>query len=411
MTSINSEDKGHTAKEPRYNEIRSRKFIPIADLKTTSENKKAIKKFIEEYLPKVRKLNPSTIQRYYYCLTKLVEYFDPELDFKEASKDTIISVLGAIGESDLAEETKRKISIGTKVFYKFLLDDDEPRSYPKQVSWIKTSVAYESKLKAPDLLPLESLIKIIERGRSIRDKAILAILVEWGLRVSELTTMRINSVRLDEGQITVTGKTGTRTLFLTMAKPYLTIHMENMKHAAPEDYLWQAEGTWKNKKAPITNAAVNKMLKIAAKDAGIKRDVWVHYLRHCSASRNAPYYSTDIMNYLYGWSKSSGMHSIYISLTGAQAKEAVMRRYGLDEKQKEEQIQKECKSCGKSNPITYSFCYSCGYDLSKPKSSYQESKDAIKGLIVEQLKDPKLLEDVIHAYLLEDKKRKQNNIK
>ena len=391
--------------EPRYNKIRSQKRVEVEDLNTTHKNKEAIRDFTTAYLSG-RGVKPVTISRYYYSLGKFLDYFDSKLDFDKAKREDIMRAMGKVNSSGLASETKRKISISIKVFYKFLLGNGE--TYPVQVSWIKTNVSKEKKILPSDLLSYEECLKIIEKGRSVRDKAILALLTEWGLRVSELTSMKVKSVQLNENQITVRGKTGQRTIPLVMSKPYLIAHMENMKAAEPEAPLWQSEGTWKYKAVPITNAAVNKMLKIAAKDAGIKKSrIYVHLLRHSSATRNATIYSTDVMNMLYGWTPSSSMHATYVTLNAGSVKKAVFEANGITDKKEIIKPTKECGMCGEANPNTYSFCCKCGYDLSKPPTTYKKDKDNIKELITESLKDPKLLEEVIHNYLMEEHKRKQ----
>ena len=388
-----------------FNKIRSRKRVEIDDIMTSPKNKEAIRNFLS-YL-KGRNLNYRTLGRYQYSLTKFLDFFKNDLDFDKATREDIINAMAKMNDSDLAAETKRKIVVHVKVFYRHLLGDDE--YYPKQVSWLKTTVDKNTKILPADLLTLDELMRIIEHGNSIRDKAILAILAEWGLRVSELTSMKVKSVQLDESQITVKGKTGQGVpIPIVMSKPYLVLHMENMKNADPDDPLWQSEGTWKNKKVPISNAAVNKMLKQAAKDAGVKKRIYVHLLRHSSATRNAPLYTTAIMNKLYRWSPTSNMHATYTHLNDNAVKDAVMRVNGLTPDTPIHQaLMRKCGACGTENPNTFSYCKSCGYDLSKPETSYQQDKKNIRELIVDQLKDPKLLEEVIHSYLLEERKRKE----
>ena len=392
-------------KEHRFNEIRSRKKVEIDDLNTTAHNKQLLKTFLYSYL-KSQNLHPNTSTRYEYSLTKFLDFFDNKLDLDKATKDDIVKAMARMNSSNLAAETKRKIVVHVKVFYRYLLGEDE--YYPKQVSWLKTSVKHDSKIMPADLFTMDELMRIIENGRSVRDKAILALLAEWGLRVSELTSMKVKSVQLNQSQITVSGKTGQGVpLPIIMSKPYLVMHMENMKYASPEEPLWQSEGTWKKKNVPITNAAVNKMLKQAAKDAGIKKNrVYVHLLRHSSATRNAPLYTTAIMNKLYRWSPTSNMHATYTHLNDNAVTEAVLRANGMALEQPQAQVlQKKCGACSKDNPNTFSYCQACGYNLNSPTTTLQKDVKNIRELIVEELKDPKLLEDVIHAYLSKNKKQ------
>ena len=225
--------------------------------------------------------------------------------------------------------------------------------------------------------------------------------------------MSVNSVQIDKGIMTVDGKTGQRTIPISpMCLPVLSQYMDTMKDAEPTDPLWLAQGTWINKKVGIDYSSVRKMLKEAAKRAGIKKRIYPHLFRHTRASI---YYGSNKLSSVQlrmfmGWSKRSNVgETTYAHLTPENLIEAVNNADGkTTNKPKENPVDKVCAICGTANPLTSTLCSNpkCGNNLDKPVLNYNKNVEDFKELVVESLKDPKLFEEVMHNYLVQQRKKK-----
>lgn len=121
-----------------------------------------------------------------------------------------------------------------------------------------------------------------------RNRAILLILYTGGLRVSELCQLRWRDVqqRDDKAQLTVFGKGGKTRMVLI--PPSAWSELESLRGDSGLD-----EPVFVSKKrGHLTASHVWRLVREAAKRAGIKGDVSPHWLRHCNAShaldRGAP---------------------------------------------------------------------------------------------------------------------------
>ena len=104
-----------------------------------------------------------------------------------------------------------------KRFYRWLLGNDE--EYPALVKWIKKS-NHRPRLERSSLITESEFKSMVQVCENPRDRAILWILYESGIRVSELTSLKIGDFEMLEegvGLITVRGKSGSRSIPL----PYL----------------------------------------------------------------------------------------------------------------------------------------------------------------------------------------------
>ncbi len=109
---------------------------------------------------------------------------------------------------DLASITKRKLKQNLRSFYKWLYGKDE---YPDIVKWVKVGTEVKNKLPE-EMLNEEEIKKLIEVCRNQRDKTIIALLWDTGMRIGELLNLKIKDISLTENisHVRVSGKTGDR---------------------------------------------------------------------------------------------------------------------------------------------------------------------------------------------------------
>lgn len=146
-----------------------------------------------------------------------------------------------------------------------------PRSLPKSL----TEEDVEALLAAPEL----------NQSLGLRDRAMLEVLYACGLRVSELVSLKVTEVSLNEGVIRVTGK-GSKTRLVPMGEDavdwvarYLGESRPNILQRQLSDSLFVTQ-----RGEAMTRQAFWYLIKRYAEKAGIRKPMSPHVLRHAFAT-------------------------------------------------------------------------------------------------------------------------------
>lgn len=134
---------------------------------------------------------------------------------------------------------------------------------------------------AERILSEEQVLNMISSEKNQRNKVILRLLYSSGIRVSEIVGLRWKDTqeRQEAGQITVYGKgSKTRTILLSEAtwKKLIALHVE----AGPDDPIFKS----RKHGDPISQVQVWRIVRTAAKRAGIDKNVSPHWMRHAHVS-------------------------------------------------------------------------------------------------------------------------------
>ncbi|MCL5089820.1 MAG: site-specific integrase [Candidatus Marsarchaeota archaeon] len=371
------------------------------DKTIASTNKKAVNDFLN--FMRAKGLKPATLHKNIYCLVSYLKILGKK-DVLTVTKGDIESALAVLDSSRYASATKRNVKITLKVFYKHFLGED--MYYPKQVAWIKASKANDKKLMPRDILTEDDVLKMLESATNLRDKAIIALLFDFGIRAGELLNMTIADVDLtsNPAHIAVNGKTGIRQIPIMFSVPYMAQYLNLIKKKAPSEYLWATIGTWTNKSNKIDHAGLSKMIKEMAAKAGIQKRVYPHLFRHSRASYYANKLTEQQLKAFFGWTGGSQMAATYVHLSGRDIDNAVLQANGVkvDNSMMEPKLKvKVCRRCQFSNPIESKYCNRCGAPLDETLIMEVRDKESnIKQAIAEALKDPKAIEEIVHTYLM-----------
>lgn len=143
---------------------------------------------------------------------------------------------------------------------------------------------------AERILEEDSVRRLLQAERNPRNKAILSLLYAAGLRVSELAALRWKDVQSQgdgSSQITVLGK-GQKTRSIKL--PASTGGLINRLRSTDVSDLAPIFVSLRSQ--PISTSQILRIVKSAARKAGISSNVVAHTLRHCHAShaldRGAP---------------------------------------------------------------------------------------------------------------------------
>jgi integrase/recombinase XerD len=248
----------------------------------------AIKGF-QAYLKLEKSLSKNSIEAYSRDIEKLCQFSDIKNDKIAPEKITLTDLrrfIESVNELGMIPSSQARILSGIKAFYKFLLMEDIIKSDPSE---LLESPKIQRKL--PDTLSYDEINKLIDaidvsKPEGGRNKAILEVLYGCGLRVSELTELKLSNLYLDIEFIKVTGK-GSKERLVPIggsAVKALKVWIENIRVHIPvkkgeEDLVFlNRRGT------RLSRVYIFMVIKQLAELAGINKAISPHTIRHSFAT-------------------------------------------------------------------------------------------------------------------------------
>ena len=145
--------------------------------------------------------------------------------------------------------------------------------------------------KLPDTLSIEEidiLISSIDLAapQGERNRAIIETLYSCGLRVSELTNIKISDLFFEEGFIKVTGK-GNKQRFVpisSLTQKYIELYKDDVRPHAPIVEEHQDTLFLNRRGKQLTRAMIFTIVKQLTKKAGINKIISPHTFRHSFAT-------------------------------------------------------------------------------------------------------------------------------
>ena len=241
------------------------------------------------YLKLERSLSANTIEAYLHDVDKLMQFFMSRSEDKDPTKVTrtdLKNFLIWVNELGMIPPTQARVLSGLKAFFKFLVLENKIEVDP---SALLESPKMTRKL--PDtlnILEINSIIDAIDLSKpeGMRNKAMLETLYGSGLRVSELTGLRISNLYLDIEFIKILGKGNKERLVPigSEAIKFLKIFLKEIRvhirvKPGKEDYVFL-----NRRGSPISRVMVFLIIKDLAKTAGIKKSISPHTFRHSFAT-------------------------------------------------------------------------------------------------------------------------------
>jgi len=248
----------------------------------------AIKGF-QAYLKLEKSLSANSIEAYSRDIEKLYQYAEAQTTTINPEKITLADLrlfINWIVELGMIPSSQARILSGVKSFYKYLLMEDMIKSDPSE---LLESPKIQRKL--PDTLSYEDINKLIEaidlsKPEGPRNKAILEVLYGCGLRVSELTELKLSNLYLDIEFIKVTGK-GSKERLVPIggsAIKALKIWIEQVRvHTSikkgEEDLVFLNRNGNR-----LSRVFIFMMIKKLAEIIGLKKTISPHTFRHSFAT-------------------------------------------------------------------------------------------------------------------------------
>ncbi|MFW0715503.1 site-specific tyrosine recombinase XerD [Pedobacter sp. N23S346] len=246
-------------------------------------------KGFRSYLKLERSLSGNSVEAYLGDIEKLVQYFQsinstPNLnEITTADLKAFISWLNELG---MLASTQARVISGLKAFFTYLLLEDIVQNNPMALI-----DAPKLSRKLPDTLNIYEINQLIDaidasKPEGMRNKAILEVLYGCGLRVTELTELRISSLFPQIEFIKVIGKGNKERLvpiggvalkLLDLYMNQVRVHMNIKK--GNEDFIFLNRFG-----AKLSRISIFNLIKSLAITTGIKKTISPHTLRHSFAT-------------------------------------------------------------------------------------------------------------------------------
>lgn len=245
-------------------------------------------KSFQSYLKIERGLSKNTVANYTFDLERLTKFLlENEITIapEKISEETIQQFIYAVSKEVNARSQARIIS-GLKSFFSYLIFEDYRSDNPMELI-----EAPRLGRKLPDTLSLEDVDNLIaaidlSTPEGERNRAILETLYGCGLRVSEVTTLKISDLFFDEGFIKITGK-GNKQRFVPVAKltqKYIELYKDSIRNhmtigKGAEDTLFL-----NRRGKQLTRAMIFTIIKNLATAINLQKNISPHTLRHSFAT-------------------------------------------------------------------------------------------------------------------------------
>ncbi len=250
-------------------------------------------KHIEDYrlyLKLERGLTDNSVMAYTRDLRKLMECLTEmgkaDIEPKDVTPEDFGEFVSWLGRKGVAARTQSRIMSGVRTFYKSLIISEEIDTDPTEsVQAPRIGRKLPTVLSVAEIDAMEdSFAKDTMDG--VRNLAMIEVLYSCGLRVSELTDLKLINLHFSKGYITVVGK-GRKERMVPIgerAKNYVLRYLREFRETVNivpfyRDYVFlNRMGT------TISRIMVFNIVREAAQAAGITKHVSPHTLRHSFAT-------------------------------------------------------------------------------------------------------------------------------
>ena len=279
---------------------------------------------------------------------------------------------------EMAKGTLRNYRKALKKFFRY-----HDREWAED---IEIGAMPDREVDADKTLTEDEINRLREAADHPRNKALLEMLLDTGLRISAVGTLRVQDVDLNGRAGTVTlnqeavgrkGASGKRPL--TWSKPYvanwLDVHPRGDDPDAPLFHrLTEPNGGWgEEDDGALTYYHLQRILKQIAEEADVSRDkVNPHNFRKTAITQWIRQgFSEQEIKHRATWVKDSRQFETYSQVTDEEMNHQILDKYGLAEEETERNKPdiEDCPQCQTTLRGSPRFCPGCGLALSQ-KAAY-----------------------------------------
>lgn len=242
-------------------------------------------KFFFNFLENDKKLSDNTLQSYRRDLKQFRRYLEEnEIHYNKVKEEDIKNYISELQENGKKASSISRCIASIRSFYQFVLKNKKVKADPTEhIQSPKIEKRVPSVLTAKEVELLLNQPKDIDL-KGIRDKAMLEFAYATGMRVTEIISLNIEDVNLEEGYVVCKSRNKQRniplgTMSLKALKEYIEDARDILVKTASEQALFvNINGT------RLTRQGFWKIIKFYKEQAHITKDITPHVLRHSFAT-------------------------------------------------------------------------------------------------------------------------------
>ena len=240
------------------------------------------------YLKIERGMSKHTVQNYTLDVQKLIRYLERHEMTLGPLQITSLQIQEFIYEiaKEMNPRTQSRLISGLRSFFDYLIFENYLNSNP-----LERIEAPKIGRKLPDTLSvneIDLIVSVIDLSESNgeRNRAIIETLYSCGLRVSELTNLKISDLFFEEGFIKVTGK-GDKQRFIPISpltQKYINLYKDQVRVAMKIEAAFNDTLFLNRRGKQLTRAMIFTIVKTLGEKAEIQKKISPHTFRHSFAT-------------------------------------------------------------------------------------------------------------------------------
>ncbi len=210
-----------------------------------------------------RRLSSRTITSYVYWIKKFFRF--TKKDHFEITKKDIKTFIEHLSDRNLSGNTLNVALNSVKFLVEWVLN----KRWKLNIRYSKTPK------KLPVVLNREEIISLLNVIKNRKHRLIVAMMYASGLRVSEVASLRVRDLDLENSYGWVRHGKGDKDRIFIIAENLKDELKDWIKHLDPDSYMF------KGRNGNLSTQSIQKIVKKAGNESDIGKNIHPHTLRHC----------------------------------------------------------------------------------------------------------------------------------
>jgi len=218
-----------------------------------------------------KRYSESTIDTYSEIVRIFLKFIYPKSPHEVVADDMVCFVNEYIIPNDLSYSYQNQAINGAKIFFREVIKsklDVEKFERPRR------------EYKLPNVLSKEEVRAILEVSKNIKHKMMLSLIYACGLRRSELLNLKPKDVDSKRMVLMIINSKGKKDRIVPISDKIIEMLRAYYKIYKPKVWLFEGQRMGEQ----YSETSLQKVLKIALKESGIKKPATLHWLRHSYAT-------------------------------------------------------------------------------------------------------------------------------
>lgn len=231
------------------------------------------RKVPDEYLEKLKlkRYSASTIKTYTCAFMDFINYYDKK-DLDDISEADIKNyLLYLYDKRRISSSYQNQIINAIKFYYEKVCSG-------KKLPYITIDRPFKEKY-IPTVLSEDEVKRIISTIVNLKHKAILLTIYSAGLRISELTNLKIADIDSSRKAIIIKSAKGKKDRNSILSEKLLIVLRDYVRQYKPKEWLFEGQSG-----EQYSESSIQQIFRRACIDAGVMKRATVHTLRHSFAT-------------------------------------------------------------------------------------------------------------------------------